>query len=63
MKPIMLDEQYKEGGIKCKNYEVCNTVLPTWWFESNYLCTNCHMGFGKELTFYENKECSLCRKS
>ena len=59
------DEQYKEGGIKCKNYEVCNAVLPTWWFEckSNYLCTNCHMGFGKELTFYENKECSICLES
>jgi len=21
------------GGIKCKNYELCETVLPKWWFE------------------------------
>lgn len=26
------DDQYSEdeGGIKCKNYEVCNSVLPKW---------------------------------
>jgi len=37
-----------EEGIKCKNYEVCEAVLPKWWFEckGNYLCTNCHMMFG-----------------
>ena len=20
------------GGIKCKNYELCEEVLPRWWF-------------------------------
>ena len=48
---IGFDEQYTEedgGGIKCKNYELCEAVLPKWWFEckGNYLCTNCHMLFG-----------------
>ena len=28
------------GGIKCKNYELCEHILPKWWFEckGNYLC-------------------------
>lgn len=48
---IAYDWQYTEeegGGIKCKNYELCEAVLPKWWFEckGNYLCTNCHMMFG-----------------
>lgn len=48
---IGYDEQYTEqdgGGIKCKNYLLCESVLPKWWFEckENYLCTNCHMMFG-----------------
>ena len=48
---IGFDEQFPEeegGGIKCKNYELCESVLPKWWFEckGNYLCTNCHMFFG-----------------
>ena len=28
------DEQYTEndgGGIKCKNYILCEAVLPLWW--------------------------------
>lgn len=48
---IGFDYQYTEedgGGIKCKNYELCETILPKWWFDckSNYLCTTCHMMFG-----------------
>ena len=48
---IAYDYQYTEidgGGIKCKNYIICKTVLPKWWFEckGRYLCTNCHMMFG-----------------
>lgn len=48
---IGFDYQYTEkdgGGIKCKNYELCESVLPKWWFEckGNYLCENCHMMFG-----------------
>ena len=49
------------GGIKCKNYEVCETVLPKWWFDckGQYLCTNCDMIFG-ELDIYDNIECPIC---
>jgi hypothetical protein len=38
----------KDDTIKCKNYELCNSLLPEWWFEckGNYLCTDCHMMFG-----------------
>lgn len=48
---IAHDDQYPEpdgGGIKCKNYIVCGSVLPRWWFECKgcYLCTNCDMLFG-----------------
>ena len=45
---IAYDLQHAEEGIKCKNYELCESVLPRWWFEckGNYLCTNCHMLFG-----------------
>ena len=48
---VGFDYQYTEddgGGIKCKNYEICEAVLPKWWFEckGSYLCTNCDMMFG-----------------
>jgi hypothetical protein len=44
-------EQYTKedgGGIKCKNYIICECLLPKWWFEckGHYLCSNCHMMFG-----------------
>ena len=43
---IAYDEQNPReigGGIKCKNYVMCEGVLPTWWYEckGKYLCTNC----------------------
>lgn len=68
---IGYDWQYTEedgGGIKCKNYELCEDVLPKWWFEckGHYLCTNCDMMFGTwkngkgELNFSDNIECSIC---
>lgn len=48
---IGYDEQYPRetgGGIKCKNYEICEEVLPSWWYEckGHYICTNCDMMFG-----------------
>ena len=48
---IGYDEQHPKeegGGIKCKNYEICNAVLPKWWWncKGRYLCTNCHCQFG-----------------
>ena len=67
------DQQYPEeegGGIKCKNYEICETILPQWWFEckNNYLCTNCHMMFGTwgehtgkgVLPISDNLFCPIC---
>ena len=71
---IAYDYQYTkevDGGIKCKNYELCETVLPKWWFEckGNYLCTNCHMLFGTWgeshtgkgiLEISDNLECPIC---
>jgi hypothetical protein len=57
---IIYNEQYPEGGIKCKNHKLCKSILPKWWWNSNecYLCTNCEMVFG-ELTFKE-MECPIC---
>lgn len=71
---IAYEYQYTEevgGGIKCKNYELCKTLLPKWWFEckGNYLCINCHMLFGTWgeshtgkgiLEISDNLECSIC---
>ena len=71
---IGFDEQYPEedgGGIKCKNYELCEAVSPKWWFEckGNYLCTNCHMLFGTwgkshtgkgVLEISDNLDCPIC---
>lgn len=74
---IAYDWQYPEedgGGIKCKNFELCNSVLPTWWYDckANYLCDNCHMLFGTwtngndkytgkgELNFFDAAECPIC---
>jgi hypothetical protein len=74
---IAYDCQYTEedgGGIKCKNYEVCESVLPKWWFDckASYLCTNCDMMFGTwtsgtykqtgkgVLEINDNIECPIC---
>lgn len=74
---IGFDYQYTEedgGGIKCKNYELCNCVLPKWWFEckGNYLCSGCDMMFGTWgsgvnthtgkgiLETCDNVECPIC---
>ena len=63
------DCQYPEGGIKCKNYELCESVLPDWWFEckANYLCPYCdmHSFFGwKELEFRDSdEECIVCNET
>ena len=69
---VGFDDIYPEktgGGIKCKNYYLCRTVLPTSWFEykGNYLCTNCDMMFGTwkkdisdVLDIGNNTECPIC---
>ena len=50
------------GGIKCKNFELCDAVLPKWWFEckGNYLCTNCDMLIGRVLEISDKVECPIC---
>ena len=75
---ISYDWQYTEadgGGIKCKNYIVCECILPKWWFDckGSYLCTNCDIMFGtwkkvdgKQhlgkgiLELSNNLECPIC---
>ena len=62
---IGFDRQYPEedgGGIKCKNHELCEAILPKWWFEckGNYLCINCIIGFGDVLDTSDNVECPIC---
>lgn len=72
---IAYDFINNQEGIKCKNYELCEQVLPKWWFncKGNYLCTNCHMNFGtwklygKEyktgkgiLEISDNIDCPIC---
>jgi len=61
-------------GIKCKNYKICDTVFPKWWFDckGSYLCTNCDMMFGTwgsgenqhvgkgHLEITDNLECPIC---
>lgn len=34
--------------IKCKNYELCNSIVSQWWFnyKKNNLCIDCHCMFG-----------------
>ena len=68
------DLQEKDVRIKCKNYQLCEAILPTWWFEckNNYLCTTCHLMFGTwgtppigntgkgALDFVDNIECPVC---
>ena len=62
---IAYDEQHPEdgdGGIKCMNYELCETVLPKWWYDCKacYICTNCDMFFGLVLDFIATQECVIC---
>jgi hypothetical protein len=74
---IGYDYQYTEedgGGIKCKNYIICESILPKWWFEckETYLCSNCDMMFGTwssgehihtgkgTLKISDNLECPIC---
>jgi hypothetical protein len=59
---IGYNEQSPEGGIKCKNYEICHAVLPKWWYNclGCYNCTNCSMFGWDDLKFYDNLECPIC---
>lgn len=59
---IGYDEQYPEGGIKCKNYPICGAVLPNWWYEckGRYLCTGCDIVSYGKLKFDNAVECPIC---
>ena len=75
---LCADVQYPEGGIKCTNHLICDTILPDWWYDckGRYLCTNCDMSFGTwrneeqgvyktgkgELSFVGDTECPVCLK-
>jgi len=62
---IGYDCQYLEGGIKCKNYELCERILPLdhWKHYANYLCINCDSGWN-ELEFKESdEECIVCNET
>jgi len=47
------DFEYEKNNvgydIKCKNYIICNTMLPEWWYgcKGHYLCPSCDIMFGK----------------
>jgi hypothetical protein len=66
---IAYDWQYTRedgGGVKCKNYEFCASVLPKWWFECKgcYICTSCDMnGFGEMEFITCTDECAVCMES
>ncbi len=66
---IGYDEQNPNGdGIKCKNYIICEAVLPNWWYDckGHYICTNCDCMFGEwiggkgVLEINNNMECPIC---
>lgn len=57
--------QDQEDGIKCKNYELCEAVLPNWWFDckGKYFCIDClSFGWGKLNFKYEEQECNVCNE-
>ena len=66
------DEDYERNGIKCKNYDLCQHILPPTAYEdgTNYLCMHCGdwfkvCGFGwNELEFRESEEeCVVCMET
>ena len=64
---IGYDEQYPEGGIKCKNYELCESIIPPDWYEyyANYFCMICDSQFRwGQLEFREaDEDCAVCSDS
>ena len=64
------DEGYERNGIKCKNYELCQNILPPDHYEryAQYLCPQCDngsLGFGwNELEFrIGEEECVVCNET
>jgi hypothetical protein len=66
--------ELKLFNIKCKNYKICESILPEWWYDwkKNYLCIGCNVTFGNWnkdnkyhfgkgiLPISNNLKCSLC---
>lgn len=52
----------KEQKIKCKNYFLCNQMLPAWWYSvrKSYFCKECHFKYNKELHLKLNTYCPSC---
>lgn len=62
---IGYDYQYPEGGIKCKNYNLCQSILPKCWYDckGKYLCTKCDIFEWNELEFRDGiEECAVCNE-
>ena len=58
-----IEEDGKDGeGIKCKNYIVCEEILPKWWFgcKGCYLCVGCLINRFDILKIINNVECPIC---
>jgi hypothetical protein len=54
---------YPDGGIKCKNYLLCKSVLPKWWWECKrtYLCFMCESMKCGIITFHHGEiKCDGC---
>lgn len=50
-------------GIKCKNFAVCEEMLPEYWHgvKGHYICTLCASMFGAvELEIRDSVMCSMC---
>lgn len=63
---IGIDQRTGEEGIKCKNYELCQHILPQMWFniKGYYICMNCDIFGWKELKFREGiEECIICNET
>ena len=60
---LVFDEQYPDGGIKCKNYILCEAVLPkdAFNYKGNYLCISCDNFGWNDLQFRNlSNECNVC---
>ena len=58
---IKYNSQYPERGIKCKNYELCQAILPIQYYENNarYLCTFLPVWIYEHKTNYLCSSCNL----
>lgn len=61
-------------GFKCKNFEICDSILPDWWWscKTSYICSGCDAAYGTWtsqntiktgkgfLNFKDNIDCPIC---